>query len=63
MGWLLMIRAIGRSKALYDAMEARCYDGTIQVLSEEKPPEERDIILIILFEVCLLAAAFGRLFL
>ena len=63
MGSVLMIRAVTRSKALYDAMEARCYDGTIQVLSEENPPEKRDIILIILFECFLLVIAFGRLFL
>ena len=63
LGSVLMIRAIGRSKALYDAMEARCYDGTIQVLSEENPPEKKDIVLIILFECFLLAVGFGRSFL
>ena len=60
LGSVLMIRAISRSKALYDAMEARCYDGTIQVLSEEKPPEKKDIVLIVLFEIFLLAIAFRR---
>lgn len=63
LGSVLMVRAISRSKALYDAMEARCYDGTIQVLSEENPPEKKDIFLIILFECFLLIIAFGRLFL
>ena len=63
LGSVLMIRAIGRSKALYDAMEARCYDGTIQVLSEENPPEARDVVLIVLFESLLLILSFGRLFL
>ena len=63
LGSVLMIRAISRSKALYDAMEARCYDGTIQVLSEENPPEKKDIALILLFEGILLVIAFGRRFL
>ena len=63
LGAVLMIRAVGRSKALYDAMEARCYDGTITVLSEENPPEKKDVILIILFELFLLVIGFGRLFL
>ena len=63
LGSVLMIRAISRSKALYDAMEARCYDGRIQVLSEENPPEKKDVALIILFESFLLVIAFGRLFL
>lgn len=63
LGSVLMIRAIGRSKALYDAMEARCYDGRIQVLSEENPPEKKDIGAILLFEGLLLIAAFGRFFL
>ena len=63
LGSVLMIRAISRSKALYDAMEARCYDGTIQVLSEENPPEKKDIFRIILFECFLLIIAFGGAFL
>ena len=63
LGAVLMIRAISRSKALYDAMEARCYDGTIRVLSEEHRPEKKDIVLICCFELFLLIIAFGRHFL
>ena len=33
----LFIRAIKKSNALYDAMESRCYDGTIRVLNETYP--------------------------
>lgn len=63
LGSQLMLRAVIRSKALYDAMEARCYDGTIRVLSQEAKPEKKDIIYVCLFEALLLLIAFGRLFL
>ena len=62
LGSVLMIRAVSRSKVLYDAMEAQCYDGIISVLSEENPPEKKDMVLIILFESFLLILAFRRLF-
>ena len=63
LGSVLMMRAISRSKALYDAMEARCYDGTICVLSEEHRPEKKDIVMICIFESFLLVISIGRLFL
>ena len=63
LGAVLMMRAIARSRALYEAMEARCYDGTIQVLTEGSPPERRDIIWMCVFEGSLTVLAFGRLFL
>ena len=63
LGSVLMMRAIARSKLLYEAMEARCYDGTIQVLEEGSPPEKRDLVLVCLFEGFLLILAFGRRFL
>lgn len=50
----LFIRAMKRSGALYDAMESRCYDGTIRVLSEDHPPRRREIAAIVLFELFLL---------
>jgi len=46
MGSALFIKAMKRSSALYDAMEARCYDGTIRVLEEEHKPQKMEIILI-----------------
>lgn len=58
----LMIRAVKRSNALYEAMEARCYDGTIRVLSEDHPPEKKDLVLIILFELFLFALFILRRF-
>ena len=61
LGSVLMMRAIARSKVLYEAMEARCYDGTIRVLREGSPPEKRDVICLCVFEGLLLILAFGRL--
>ena len=59
LGSALMIRAVNRSKALYDAMEARCYDGTIQVLNETIPPRKGTLLKIIMFECLLLLIAVG----
>ena len=60
LGSVLMMRAIVRSKALYDAMEARCYDGRIQVLKEGNPPQRRDVVLVCVWAGILLILAFGR---
>lgn len=56
----LLIRAMKRSSRLYDAMESRCYDGTIRVLLEEYPPKKKEIIYIITFELILLFLIIGR---
>ncbi len=56
----LFIRAVKRSGRLYDAMESRCYDGTIRVLLEEYPPKKKEIICMILFELLLLSITIGR---
>ena len=47
---VLLIRAMARSGALYDAMEARCYDGRLQVLDEQYPPKRTEILWIFFFE-------------
>lgn len=62
MGSVLMIRAISRSNRLYDAMEARCYDGTIRVLSENRPPKRKHVWFIILFDTALFLIALWRRF-
>lgn len=62
LGSALMIRAVKRSNLLYNAMEARCYDGTILVLSEHNPPKKQHIILIILFEAFLFIFIIWRKF-
>ena len=50
----LFVLALKRSNALYDAMESRCYDGRIRVLSREYPPARKEIIGIAVFEGILL---------
>lgn len=62
LGSVLMIRAMSRSNRLYDAMEARCYDGNIRVLSETRPPKKKVILVIILFDTCLFLFALWRRF-
>ena len=62
LGSVLMIRAMSRSNRLYDAMEARCYDGSIRVLSETRPPKKKVILAIILFDTCLFLFALWRRF-
>ena len=49
----LFIRAMKRSRNLYDAMEARCYDGEIRVLEENHEVSRRNIIMIAVFELVL----------
>lgn len=49
----LFVRAMKKSNALYDAMESRCYNGTIHVLNETFPPQKKEIFWIVLFEILL----------
>ena len=51
---VLLVRSFKRANALYDAMESRCYDGTIRVLNETYLPDKRHILAIIIFETLLL---------
>lgn len=51
----LFIRAIRKSSYLYDAMESRCYDGTLNVLNEYKKAAKAEIVLIIICEAVLIA--------
>lgn len=53
LGTSLFILALKRSNALYDAMESRCYDGSIRVLSREHPPRGTEIAAIVLFGIVL----------
>ena len=62
LGSVLMIRAITRSNKLYDAMEARCYDGRIRVLSENRPPRKKIIAAIAVFDTALFIFAIWRKF-
>lgn len=51
---VLLIRSFKRAGALYDAMEARCYDGTIRVLNESFPPKAREILCFLLLDLLLI---------
>ena len=62
LGSILMIRVVSRSNKLYDAMEARCYDGQIRVLSENRPPRKKIIAEIVWFDAALLLFAIWRKF-
>lgn len=52
----MFVRAMKRSRCLYDAMEARCYDGEIKVLDETHPVNQRNVVLIIVVEILLCIA-------
>ncbi len=54
MAAVLFLRAMKRSNALFDAMEARCYDGTINILQENHPPKKKESAAIVVFECVLL---------
>ena len=57
MGAALFVLALKRANALYDAMESRCYDGRIRVLSQERPPRKKEIALIVLFALAAVGLA------
>lgn len=63
LGSVLFIRAFAKSSRLYDAMESRCYDGTIRVLQEQYPPRKKEVVWIVLFELLLLFLMIGRYYL
>ncbi|MFI3213924.1 MAG: cobalt ECF transporter T component CbiQ [Eubacteriales bacterium] len=50
---VLFIRAMKKSNALYDAMEARGYDGRINVLKESKESKKVVTLAIVCFEIML----------
>lgn len=54
MGAGLLIQAFRRSGALYDAMESRCYNGQIRVLSVQYPAKRKEAAAIIIYELLLL---------
>lgn len=50
----LFVRSVKRSRYLFDAMEARGYDGEIKVLEEHRPINKRTVFKIVIFEMFLL---------
>lgn len=54
----VFILSIRRSGELYDALEARCYDGMLQVLSEDYPVKISEVLCIAVFEILLYLGVF-----
>lgn len=52
----VFILSIRRSRELYDALEARCYNGTLRVVSEDYPTKISEILSIASFETLLYLA-------
>ncbi len=53
----LFVQAMEKSSALFNAMEARCYDGRIHVLTEHRPAAKKEILLVAAYLTALLALA------
>ena len=53
----LLVQALRKSSLLYDAMEARCYDGRIRVLYESGRAEKKEIAAVVLYLAALLVLA------
>ncbi|NCB91060.1 MAG: cobalt ECF transporter T component CbiQ [Clostridia bacterium] len=60
MASVLLLRSFKRANVLYDAMESRCYDGTLHVLNENYPPSRKHIWAIIIFDTLLLLFIIGK---
>ena len=54
---VLLVRAFQKSSALYDAMESRCYNGSINVLHETVKGTKKELVFIVLFDLMLMAIA------
>lgn len=54
---VLLVRAYQKADRLYDAMEARGYDGTIRVLSVRKRASKRQVTGVILLELTMIIVA------
>ena len=50
---VVFIKSIKKSNILFDAMESRCYDGRINVITVENELNKKYLLLIIVFEILL----------
>lgn len=55
---MLFIGSIRRSLKLYDAMESRCYDGKIQVLTKKYTASVKEISLLVVWEIIMVVIFF-----
>lgn len=53
----LFFISLQKANAMYDAMEARGYDGTINVLSRKIPAKKKELIMLAVFEIVLIIVA------
>lgn len=54
----VLIKSLRKSRAIYDAMEARGYDGELVVLEPESKIEGKEVVLLFLWEAVLLGIAY-----
>ncbi|MGN0106400.1 MAG: cobalt ECF transporter T component CbiQ [Hominilimicola sp.] len=54
----LLIISLKKANAYYDAMESRCYTGELLFLEEEKPIRKNQIIIGVIYFVCMGAVMF-----
>ena len=50
----MLITSFKKANSYYDAMEARCYDGELLFLQEDKKVEGIQIVVVIVFIICLI---------
>lgn len=54
---VLLVRSLQKSSYLYDAMESRCYDGKILLLTDTSPIKKEELVFVAVFELILIAIA------
>lgn len=54
---VLLVRSLNRSARVFDAMEARCYEGDIRVLNEHTPSTKKETLAVISLLMGLLVLA------
>lgn len=50
---VLLVRSLKRANGIYDAMESRCYEGEIHVLSDYKKATKKEYMLVLVYILCL----------
>jgi cobalt/nickel transport system permease protein len=53
----LFLISFRKANAMYDAMEARGYDGTVKVLRSKQQVKRKEIFLLAVFEILLMICA------
>ena len=61
MGSALFVRSVLRARRQYEAIEARCYDGSLRVLSPQSVPEPKALTVLLLWEGLLVFVGLWRI--